>query len=54
MTLLGYGEEIRRRRIEKFSECDMLWNSKSINGHLITVGSKTEGLTCWRESDYDH
>ncbi|KAH3734097.1 hypothetical protein DPMN_040537 [Dreissena polymorpha] len=53
MTLLGYGEEIRRRRIEKFRECDMLWNAESINRHLITVGSKAEGLTSLRESDYD-
>ncbi|KAH3734216.1 hypothetical protein DPMN_040655 [Dreissena polymorpha] len=47
MTLLGYGEEIRRRRIEKFRECDVLWNADSINRHLITVSSKAEGLMLW-------
>ncbi|KAH3694300.1 uncharacterized protein LOC127862994 [Dreissena polymorpha] len=58
MTRLGYGEEIRQRRVEKYREYDMMCNE--LEKHLmikgittITVGSKGEGLTCLQESDND-
>ncbi|KAH3845410.1 hypothetical protein DPMN_087690 [Dreissena polymorpha] len=47
MTRLGYGEEIRRWRVEKYRELDRLQDLP------ITAGSKAEGLTCRFESDYD-
>ncbi|XP_052239963.1 uncharacterized protein LOC127850724 [Dreissena polymorpha] len=54
MTNLGYGEEIRRRRILKYREWDSLMNSISVNNiSIITAGSKAEGLTGWLESDFD-
>ncbi|XP_052274790.1 uncharacterized protein LOC127874474 [Dreissena polymorpha] len=53
MTLLGYGEETRRRRVEKYRENDMLWNAQHLDSTFITAGSKAEGLTCWLESDHD-
>ncbi|KAH3850392.1 hypothetical protein DPMN_092803 [Dreissena polymorpha] len=53
MNLLGYGEEIRRRRVEKYKKNDMLRKEPSENGTTFTAGSKAEGLTCWLESDHD-
>ncbi|KAH3850416.1 hypothetical protein DPMN_092827 [Dreissena polymorpha] len=53
MTMLGYGEEIRRRRVEKNREWDILLNPFIDNVTFITAGSKAEGLTCINESDYD-
>ncbi|KAH3733345.1 hypothetical protein DPMN_039771 [Dreissena polymorpha] len=61
MTRLGYSEEIRRWRVEKYKEHDRLANSRSnvvfrqLNSRVthITAGSKTDGLTCCFESDWD-
>ncbi|KAH3850407.1 hypothetical protein DPMN_092818 [Dreissena polymorpha] len=53
MTLLGIGEKIRRRRVKKYRENDMLVNAVSDNVTAITTGSKAEGLTCLNESDCD-
>ncbi|XP_052274763.1 uncharacterized protein LOC127874458 isoform X2 [Dreissena polymorpha] len=53
MTLLGYGEEIRRRRGEKYMENDMLVGATPSNSTQLTAGSKAEGLTCLAESDRD-
>ncbi|KAH3734184.1 hypothetical protein DPMN_040624 [Dreissena polymorpha] len=53
MTLLGYGEEIRRRRIECHRKNDMFENAAFSPGTFITVGSKAEGLTSFNESDSD-
>ncbi|XP_052239300.1 uncharacterized protein LOC127850361 isoform X2 [Dreissena polymorpha] len=53
MTLLGYGEEIRRRRVELYRKSDMFVNAGFLPGTFITAGSKAEGLTCWNESDSD-
>ncbi|KAH3850332.1 hypothetical protein DPMN_092741 [Dreissena polymorpha] len=53
MTQLGYGEEIRRGRIERYRERDMLFNASSYHFTHFTAGSKAEGLTCWAESDHD-
>ncbi|KAH3850352.1 uncharacterized protein LOC127874473 [Dreissena polymorpha] len=53
MTMLGYGEEIRRRRVQKYRELDMRWNERMDLFTIITAGSKAEGLTSWVESDYD-
>ncbi|KAH3734262.1 hypothetical protein DPMN_040701 [Dreissena polymorpha] len=55
MTYLGYGDEIRRKRILKYRERDSILNSISAkNASVITAGSKAEGLTCWFESDIDN
>ncbi|KAH3796126.1 hypothetical protein DPMN_149693 [Dreissena polymorpha] len=54
MTRLGYGEEIRRWRIEKYRENDRLCNSGIRGFTRITSGSKAEGLTCRLESDSDY
>ncbi|KAH3689432.1 hypothetical protein DPMN_194055 [Dreissena polymorpha] len=58
MTRLGYGEMMRRWRVEKYREYDRLWNAKYLNDEIndnamITAGSKAEGLTCHLESDWD-
>ncbi|KAH3733812.1 uncharacterized protein LOC127850171 [Dreissena polymorpha] len=53
MTRLGYGEEIRRWRIEKYREMDRLSNARRSDITKITAGSKAEGLTCLLESDID-
>ncbi|XP_052238073.1 uncharacterized protein LOC127849511 isoform X3 [Dreissena polymorpha] len=57
MTRLGYGEMMRRWRVEKYREFDRLMNARSLNkqknGEQITAGSKAEGLTCFLESDWD-
>ncbi|KAH3694699.1 hypothetical protein DPMN_082140 [Dreissena polymorpha] len=53
MTRLGYGEEIRRWRAEKYREIDRLWNARLRDETVITAGSKAEGLTCAHESDLD-
>ncbi|KAH3796922.1 uncharacterized protein LOC127839231 [Dreissena polymorpha] len=53
MTRLGYGEEMRRWRVEKYRETDRLINSLQIGETMITAGSKAEGLTCYNESDHD-
>ncbi|KAH3733694.1 hypothetical protein DPMN_040127 [Dreissena polymorpha] len=58
MTRLGYGEMMRRWRIEKYREYDRLLNARSLNKQInvatiITAGSKAEGLTCCLESDWD-
>ncbi|KAH3733142.1 hypothetical protein DPMN_039567 [Dreissena polymorpha] len=53
MTRLGYGEEMRRWRVEKYRETVRLFNTRSRDGILITAGSKAEGLTCFLESDWD-
>ncbi|KAH3809353.1 hypothetical protein DPMN_137716 [Dreissena polymorpha] len=53
MTRLGYGEQIRRWRIEKNKERDSLINARSSDVTVITAGSKAEGLTCYYESDLD-
>ncbi|KAH3734250.1 hypothetical protein DPMN_040689 [Dreissena polymorpha] len=39
MTHLGYGEEIRRRRILKFRETDSIVNSKVYHNLITTAGS---------------
>ncbi|KAH3792598.1 hypothetical protein DPMN_146094 [Dreissena polymorpha] len=52
MNRLGYGEEIRRRRVEKFMEFDRLRNARG-GITTITSGSKAEGLTCYFESHWD-
>ncbi|KAH3734256.1 hypothetical protein DPMN_040695 [Dreissena polymorpha] len=54
MTHLGYGEEIRRRRILKYRKRDRIVNAKWIYITFITAGSKAEGLTCCYESDYEN
>ncbi|KAH3733751.1 hypothetical protein DPMN_040185 [Dreissena polymorpha] len=58
MTRLGYGEMMRRWRVEKYREYDRLMNARSLNKQgnavtYITAGSKAEGLTCYLESDWD-
>ncbi|KAH3809301.1 hypothetical protein DPMN_137663 [Dreissena polymorpha] len=53
MTRLGYGEQIRRWRVEKYKEHDSLMNARSSDVTVITAGSKAEGLTCFYESDRD-
>ncbi|KAH3809348.1 hypothetical protein DPMN_137711 [Dreissena polymorpha] len=53
MTRLGYGEQIRRWRVEKYKEQDSLVNALSSDVTVITAGSKGEGLTCCNESDLD-
>ncbi|KAH3809373.1 hypothetical protein DPMN_137736 [Dreissena polymorpha] len=53
MTRLGYGEQIRRWRVEKYRENDSLMNARSSYSTMITAGSKAEGLTCFHESDRD-
>ncbi|XP_052240803.1 uncharacterized protein LOC127851222 [Dreissena polymorpha] len=53
LTRLGYGEEVRRWRVDKYKEFDRLLNARTIDVNLITVGSKAEGLTCFYESDSD-
>ncbi|KAH3809327.1 hypothetical protein DPMN_137690 [Dreissena polymorpha] len=63
MTRLGYGEQIRRWRVEKYKEKDSLnnalssaitvMNARSSYATVITAGSKAEGLTCYYESDRD-
>ncbi|KAH3733040.1 hypothetical protein DPMN_039464 [Dreissena polymorpha] len=53
MTRLGYGEEMRRWRVEKYRELDRLDNTRPSHAILITAGSKAEGLTCYLESDWD-
>ncbi|KAH3693217.1 hypothetical protein DPMN_192619 [Dreissena polymorpha] len=55
MTQLGYGEEIRRMRVEKYRAQDTQVNSiANIFSCQTTVGSKAEGLTFSFESDRDH
>ncbi|KAH3850467.1 hypothetical protein DPMN_092878 [Dreissena polymorpha] len=61
MTHLGYGEEIRRRRILKYNDRDSIVNAKMVERNefrvndisIITAGSKAEGLSCCFESDTD-
>ncbi|KAH3740091.1 hypothetical protein DPMN_046786 [Dreissena polymorpha] len=56
MNLLGYGPVIRQKRIEAWKEFDRLQNAhnnKNNTGWWITAGSKSEGLTCFLESDRD-
>ncbi|KAH3693220.1 hypothetical protein DPMN_192623 [Dreissena polymorpha] len=53
MTRLGYGEEMRRRRIKKYSDHDMNMSERPGSMIPITVGSKGEGLTFNLESDRD-
>ncbi|XP_052238889.1 uncharacterized protein LOC127850131 isoform X4 [Dreissena polymorpha] len=53
MTRLGYGEEIRRWRVEKYRGLDRLRNKRSTDVISITAGSKAEGLTGYFESDKD-
>ncbi|XP_052240802.1 uncharacterized protein LOC127851221 [Dreissena polymorpha] len=58
MTRLGYGEMMRRWRVEKYREYDRLKNARYLNEQgnavtCITAGSKAEGLTCYLESDWD-
>ncbi|KAH3808872.1 hypothetical protein DPMN_137231 [Dreissena polymorpha] len=58
MSRLGYGEEIRWRRVEKVRVNDMLFTARAKNIHsniktVITAGSKAEGLACLLESDLD-
>ncbi|KAH3809354.1 uncharacterized protein LOC127834501 [Dreissena polymorpha] len=53
MTRLGYGEQIRRWRVEKYKEQDSLMNARFRYVTMITAGSKAEGLTCLHESDRD-
>ncbi|XP_052267972.1 uncharacterized protein LOC127869435 isoform X2 [Dreissena polymorpha] len=50
MYLLGYGAEIRRKRIEVYKISD---SSMSNDLTCITTGSKSEGLTSFLESDHD-
>ncbi|XP_052273991.1 uncharacterized protein LOC127873924 [Dreissena polymorpha] len=56
MTRLGYSEEIRRWRIEKYKENDRIFNALNAEtgeANKITAGSKAEGLTNVHESDMD-
>ncbi|KAH3698506.1 hypothetical protein DPMN_086028 [Dreissena polymorpha] len=53
MNRLGYGEEIRRWRVENYREFDRLLNACGSRGSRMTVGSKGEGLTSFYESDHD-
>ncbi|KAH3734243.1 uncharacterized protein LOC127850725 [Dreissena polymorpha] len=55
MTHLGYGEEIRRRRILKHREKDSIRNARRVTNrpYMITAGSKAEGLSFFYESDHD-
>ncbi|KAH3809292.1 hypothetical protein DPMN_137654 [Dreissena polymorpha] len=53
MTRLGYGEQIRRWRVEKFKKRASLINAGLSDVTVITAGSKAEGLTCVYESDRD-
>ena len=53
MTRLGYGEMMRRWRVEKYREYDRLMNKQGNAVTNITAGSKAEGLTCYLESDWD-
>ncbi|KAH3741934.1 hypothetical protein DPMN_048664 [Dreissena polymorpha] len=53
MTRLGYGEEMRRWRVEKHRENDRMHNAGSHDFTEITAGSKAEGLTCLLEGDLD-
>ncbi|KAH3733726.1 hypothetical protein DPMN_040160 [Dreissena polymorpha] len=56
MTRLGYGEMMRRWRVEKYREHDRLYAlscKRTRNMTAITAGSKAEGLTCYLESDWD-
>ncbi|KAH3741950.1 hypothetical protein DPMN_048680 [Dreissena polymorpha] len=53
MTRLGYSEEIRRWRVEKYREIDSLQSARRSDDTLITAGSKAEGLTGVFESDMD-
>ncbi|KAH3693224.1 hypothetical protein DPMN_192627 [Dreissena polymorpha] len=52
MNLLGYGEEIRRRRVEMYREHAMLVNEGSGIITFTIVGSKGEGLSYYLESDF--
>ncbi|KAH3693191.1 hypothetical protein DPMN_192593 [Dreissena polymorpha] len=53
MTRLGYGEKIRRWRVETNREYSRLTNGTLSFVTMITTGSKAEGLTCCFESDWD-
>ncbi|KAH3874553.1 hypothetical protein DPMN_037799 [Dreissena polymorpha] len=56
MNLLGYGPEIRHKRIEERNKSDMLFNAYQrvyVEPLFITAGSKAEGLTCRYENDTD-
>ncbi|XP_052229565.1 uncharacterized protein LOC127843798 isoform X2 [Dreissena polymorpha] len=53
MNRLGYGDEIRRWRVEKFRQIDRLYNAELSYVTGITAGSKAEGLTGYLESDWD-
>ncbi|KAH3781382.1 hypothetical protein DPMN_159209 [Dreissena polymorpha] len=53
MTKLGYGEAIRRRRVEKYKEFNRLITKGNDYFLLKTAGSKAEGLTCFLENDFD-
>ncbi|KAH3689880.1 uncharacterized protein LOC127863987 isoform X2 [Dreissena polymorpha] len=57
MTRLGYGEMMRRWRVEKYREIGRLVNALALNNGMndtfIIAGSKAEGLTCRLESDLD-
>ncbi|KAH3701697.1 hypothetical protein DPMN_076689 [Dreissena polymorpha] len=48
---LGYGEEIRRWRFEKYKENDRVLNAIPHMTYRITAGSKAEELTSFYESD---
>ncbi|KAH3808847.1 hypothetical protein DPMN_137206 [Dreissena polymorpha] len=55
MTLLGYGEVIRWRRVEKYRDFEILFNTRNndLCTFRFTAGSKAERLTCWSETDHD-
>ncbi|KAH3850264.1 hypothetical protein DPMN_092672 [Dreissena polymorpha] len=53
MSRLGYGEEIRWRRVEKYRVNDMLFTARANDETVITAGSSAEGLVCVHESDLD-
>ncbi|KAH3733082.1 hypothetical protein DPMN_039506 [Dreissena polymorpha] len=53
MTRLGYGEEMRRLRVEKYREMNRLADTRSSHAIHVIAGSKAEGLTCHLESDLD-
>ncbi|KAH3733091.1 hypothetical protein DPMN_039516, partial [Dreissena polymorpha] len=53
MTRLGYGEEMRRWRVEKYSELSRQSATRSPHFIQLIAGSKAEGLTCIFESDWD-
>ncbi|KAH3803006.1 hypothetical protein DPMN_156704 [Dreissena polymorpha] len=53
MTRLGYGEVMRRWRIERQKQMEMIINARPNSATHITAGSKAEGLTSLLQGDWD-